>query len=128
MPLLHHIQTQSQLESMSFHFMRQPMKTFRISPIRFLLMLVAMVSVAVISAGHGLGQDTQSDSEVRPQISIGIDGHIRLGKWAPVFIKYDSTPTTAPVNYEITVLDGDDAPITYNGELTFDPELSLIHI
>ena len=122
MPLLHHIQTQSQLESMSFHFMRQPMKTFRISPIRFLLMLVAMVSVAVISAGHGLGQDTQSDSEVRPQISIGIDGHIRLGKWAPVFIKYDSTPTTAPVNYEITVLDGDDAPITYNGELTFDPE------
>ena len=111
---------QLQFESMSFHFTRQPMRTFRILPIRFLLMLIAMMSVAVVSASPGLGQDTQS--ELGPKISMGIDGHIRLGKWAPVFIKYDAAPATAPTNYEITVLDGDDAPITYSGELTFDPK------
>ena len=98
------------------------MKTIRISPIRFLLMLIAMLSVAVVSASHGLGQDTQSDSELSPKISIGIDGHVRLGKWAPVFVNYEAAPATAPTNYEITVLDGDDAPITYCGELSFDTE------
>ena len=67
-------------------------------------------------------QENTSVTDSQPTVTIGVDGHIRLGKWVPILIKYSDAPSTAPVKYEVTALDGDDAPITYCGDLTVDSE------
>jgi len=110
-----------QIESMLFHFMRDQVKTYSILLIRCLLIAALAISSWTLEAYAQ--DDAQGDTQAgasSPQVSIGIDGNIRLGKWVPVTIKYPATPPVVPVKYEITARDGDDAPTTYCGDLTVD--------
>lgn len=87
--------------------------------IRCLLLIVIAILFWPQSA-QASNQENPSASDSQPAVTIGIDGHIRLGKWVPILVKYASAPPAAPVKYEVTVFDGDDAPTTYCGDLTVD--------
>jgi hypothetical protein len=58
---------------------------------------------------------SQTTSHQDVQIELGFGGQIKLGFWQPFWI---TTPgRTEPFTFEITVLDGDETPITYRGPL-----------
>ena len=117
------MQTRMQIESMSFHSPRDQVRTYSVPLIRCLLLIAIAIAFWMLPAptyGQSTSQENSAASDSQPTVTIGFDGHIRLGKWVPVSIKYPAAPSVAPVKYEITVLDGDDAPITYCGDLTVD--------
>ena len=65
-----------------------------------------------VSAHYHANATNQSEPV---KIQFGIDGFTKLGNWVPVFI--ESQQHREATHFEITVLDGDDQPIKYSGEL-----------
>ncbi len=59
---------------------------------------------------------TQDSIIPETEISVGLGGEVRLGKWTPIQIKLKNGSAT-PIKYEVTSLDGDDTPVIYGGEL-----------
>ena len=114
-----HTKLLMQLESMSFHYPHGQHRLRSIALICWLLLIAIAIPLGPQRALACI-QGNASAAESQPTVTIGIDGHIRLGKWVPLLIKYSVAPPVAPVEYEVTVFDGDDAPITYCGELTVD--------
>ncbi len=76
-----------------------------------------MGKTASTASAYTAVENDNVNSSAGPNVSIGIDGFVRLGKWVPIYVNYDSAPNEAPVKYEISVLDCDDAPIAYCGDL-----------
>ena len=59
---------------------------------------------------------SQDATAAQTQVTIGLGGKVRLGKWTPIQIQLKPGSAT-PINYEVTSLDGDDTPVIYTGEL-----------
>ncbi len=57
----------------------------------------------------------ESDDTTEP-LTLGINGHVKLGVWVPVFVRPDKpVPPAEPLTFEVSTLDGNDLPVTYRG-------------
>ena len=110
-----------QIESNSIHYLcdRENVPLVRLI---CCLLVFATAILFLAQSAYASNQTGEGASSSQHTVTIGIDGHVRLGKWVPILVKYSVAPLVAPVKYEVTVLDGDDAPITYGGDLTVDAE------
>ncbi len=80
--------------------------------IRQLLLAVLLTCLTCVSDGVAA---IPGDDSVDVTVTFGFDGHLKLGCWQPFLVK---TPAQIqPQRFELTVLDGDDARITYRGPL-----------
>ncbi len=62
-------------------------------------------------------ESVQSGSS-QSKVKIGLGGNVKLGKWNPIFIEAD--PSLNPARFEVSVIDGDDTPVTFSGDLIKD--------
>ena len=79
-----------------------------------LAVLLTFLMLLNLPATAGAQVAGQGDIELK----IGIGGNAKLGKWLPIFIK--APAGSNPKKFEIEVLDGDDTPVKYVGDLLID--------
>lgn len=78
----------------------------------FFLVLMTVHCAALFAAGQ------DANHEFKPEIQLGLGGHVKLGKWAPIFVESQSEDVA---QFEVDVLDGDGTPVVYSGRLLTDP-------
>lgn len=88
----------------------------------FLNLLPCLLTTAIGIHSLGVGAvananrlDSPSEQASTVDFQVGFRGITKLGSWVPVFIECQQHPDAA--HFEISVLDGDDRPITYSGNL-----------
>ena len=80
--------------------------------LRLLLLAVLLTWLTCVSDGVAAISGDDSDDLT---VTFGFDGHLKLGCWQPFLVKTHAH--IQPQRFELTVLDGDDARITYRGPL-----------
>ena len=86
---------------------------------KFLVLLVLLLS-ATLTTSSWARQTTASIKSADPDpisenlVSIGFEQQVKLGMWSTFHFQGQEAAT----KFEITVRDGDDAPVTYTGQLT----------
>ena len=76
---------------------------------------IGIHSLGVPAVANANRLDSQSEQASAVDFQVGFSGITKLGSWVPVFIESQQHPEAA--HFEISVMDGDDQPITYSGEL-----------
>lgn len=93
---------------------RSHLKTFKETyPLASLWIVFATLSMAFFTTNQVVEATTQSE-EV--SVRVGFGDKARLGKWTPVFIQTD----LPAARFAMRVLDGDDVPVVYEGDLVRD--------
>ncbi|MFT5300579.1 MAG: hypothetical protein ACI87E_002986 [Mariniblastus sp.] len=90
-------------------------------PPRFLQPVIGFAVAALLGlvlTPSNLPAAQSIDPNVTTKIQIGLGGHVRLGKWIPVFVELPANVDA--VRFETEVLDGDDTPVVYSGNLIAD--------
>ncbi|MFK7766909.1 MAG: hypothetical protein AB8B55_06775 [Mariniblastus sp.] len=75
---------------------------------------------AVVNSGTKVNKKAELEANPSSQstVKIGLGGNVKLGKWTPIFI--DVPAGLAPTRFEVSVIDGDDTPVNYSGDLIKD--------
>ena len=81
------------------------------------LLIVAVPSPSLLFGQPQPKQDPSSEVSKSSEFSIqvGFDGHVRLGRWSPLFVEELSDRKAD--SFEATTLDGDGLKVTYAGRL-----------
>ncbi|MEM7454005.1 MAG: hypothetical protein AAF456_06570 [Planctomycetota bacterium] len=67
------------------------------------------------------------DDGIVTSVRLGFDGNLKLGHFSPVTFSFTSEAGSRPVDrFEITCRDGDDTPVTYQGELLYSAGQSSV--